>query len=198
MDANLNLNGFYPEYMLVEEVANGESEIHIKMRSISKESICPVCGQTSARQNSFHYRDVDDLPILGKPVKLQIAVRLYYCGNAECEVMLFNEYLRDFVNNRGQWTQRCEALIMAVALNMSCEGASRVCKQIGIQASGDTIIHMLLRNTKEVPYAGDSVGVDDWAYRKGNTYGTLICDIETRKPIALFPEQGRRGAQRIA
>jgi len=117
---------------------------------------------------------------------------MYYCTNDQCGVIVFNEYLRDFVGSRGQWIERCEAFIMAVALNTSCEAASAICKQAGVLISGDTIIRMLLRNTREVPYTGEAIGVDDWAYRKGQTYGTLICDVQTGKPIALFP--GRDGA----
>jgi transposase len=191
MKKELNLDGFYPDYMIIEEIDNSETKIKITMRSISTTAICPECCQASTRQHSYNRREIHDLPILGKPVLLNVSVWLYYCGNDSCETKFFNEYLRNFANNRGQWTQRCETFIMSIALNTSCEAAASICKKVGVPVSGDTVIRMLLRNTTEKPYNGMAIGVDDWAYKKGHTYGTLICDQETGRPIALF--DGRDG-----
>ena len=192
MENGIHLESFYPDYLKVEQVEQNESQIRIQLRSITQTSHCPVCGKESAKQYSFYYRQkVNDLPILGKPVVLDIAARMYLCTNEECEVTIFNEYLKDFLGIRGQWTQRCEAFIMALALNTSCEATAAICAKIGIKISGDTVIRLLLRNMREVPYSGESIGIDDWAYKKGQSYGTLICDAQTGRPIALLP--GRDG-----
>jgi transposase len=193
MIKGIDLTGFFPEYIKIESTENLADQVIIRMKTQTKSAKCPVCGQESEKQHSFHApRLVCDLPILGKSVLLEISTMMYYCTNQECDVVMFTEYLKDFIGIRSKWTERCESFIMSVALNTSCEAASMICKKSGISISGDTIIRMLLRNTSEMPYTGKSIGVDDWAYRKGQSYGTLICDVQTGKPIALFP--GRDGS----
>ena len=90
-------------------------------------------------------------------------------------------------------TRRCEELIKAVAYETSCEGASLICGKIGIKVSGDTIIRMVKKASEKRPAmkCSETIGVDDFAYRKGHTYCTIICDGESREPIEIL--EGRDG-----
>jgi transposase len=89
-------------------------------------------------------------------------------------------------------TGRLEDFVVALAINTSCEGASRVCKLLGISISGDTLIRRILKKANGIePVKTDMIGVDDWSYKKGRTYGTIIVDGRTHKPIDLL--DGRDG-----
>jgi transposase len=64
-------------------------------------------------------------------------------------------------------------------------------KRIGMPTSNDTILRCLKRQAK-ARHVGTSVrvlGVDDWAWRKGSTYGTIIVDLERRQVIDLLPDR---------
>lgn len=91
-------------------------------------------------------------------------------------------------------TRRLEDFLVILALNTSCEGATRICKLIGIKTSGDTIIRILIERASHFEAEQtDFIGVDDWSYKKGQTYGTIIVDGKTHKPIDLL--DGRDGAE---
>ncbi|NLS07253.1 transposase [Rhizobium sp. P32RR-XVIII] len=32
------------------------------------------------------------------------------------------------------------------------------------------------------------IGIDDFAFRRGQTYGTIVCDLERRRPVTLLPD----------
>jgi transposase len=84
-------------------------------------------------------------------------------------------------------TRRLENFVIALALNTSCEGASRACQLLGIYISGDSLIRMIIKKADEMdPIKTDIIGVDDWAYKKGLTYGTIMVDGKTHKPIDLL------------
>ena len=141
----------------------------------------------------MYHRKVQDLPILGKRVQLEISSHEYECINDDCEVTSFAETFRGFLNTYSRMTERCADFICTLALETSCEGCARICRKLGIKVSGDTVIRLLLKryDSFPVPEAGDVIGVDDFAYKKRHTYGTIIVDEKTHEPIILL--DGRNG-----
>jgi len=145
----------------------------------------------SVQAHSYQRRTVKDLPILGETVTLFMAQRRYFCDNEECEVDIFTERT-ELVNPYFQFTERCREYMLKVATLVSCEAASKILAYQGIQVSGDTLLNMIKAAGKVCQgKTGKKIGVDDWAYRKGQKYGTIICDLETHAIIDVL--EGRDG-----
>jgi transposase len=140
-----------------------------------------------------YVRRVKDLPILGKNVTLEITAYEYNCKNESCAQKTFVDDYDHFLCKFSRMTTRCEEFIRILALTTSCEGAAMICARMGLNVSGDTIIRMLKKMMIDnpVPKCGDTIGIDDFAYRKSHTYCTVVCDWGTRKPIAVL--EGRDG-----
>lgn len=190
----LCLNKFYPEKDLkIVDIGQQKDKIVIRMKSISKTCSCPKCNCTTNKYHGMYHRKVQDLPILGKRVQLEIASHEYECINDGCEVTSFAETFSGFLNTYSRMTERCADFICTLTLETSCEGCARICHTLGIKVSGDTVIRLLLKryDSFPAPEAGDVIGVDDFAYKKRHTYGTIIVDGKTHEPVILL--DGRNG-----
>mgnify|MGYP000236794393 FL=1 len=134
------------------------------------------CGCITDKYHGTYIRKVQDLPILGKMVQLEICSHEYECINDGCEVTTFAETFDNFLNTYSRMTERCADFICTLAMESSCEGCARICKALGIKISGDTVIRLLLRKYEVLPgpEVGDVIGVDDFAYKKRHTYETII------------------------
>ena len=112
-------------------------------------------------------------------------------ANYSFEGATFGVYSDKGCNSR--MTERCEDFICTLALETSCEGSARICRSMNLKTSGDSIIRLLTKRyvtQPEVP-CGSIIGVDDFAFKKRHTYGTIIVDETTHKPVAIL--DGRDG-----
>ena len=193
-ETSVNLQSFYPGTIKIIDQNITESIVKLKLKSGTTESNCPVCSQKFTSYHSTYTRKVSDLPLLGRPVELQIIAYRYYCTNNTCAKKIFAEELEGFAGRYRRKTERLEKFIVTIATNTSCEGASRICKHMGVKVSGDSIIHLIRMHYEHQEIScGSIIGVDDWAYKKGHSYGTIICDADTHKPVALL--DGRDGSE---
>lgn len=193
IETNLELQGFYPADLEVANICQTDGEITIKMFARSRNCPCPKCGTVSCHRHGTYERIVQDLPILGKTVWLLVNAYEYQCDDPDCSVATFVETINGFLSHYSRMTERCADFICTLALETSCEGCARICRSLGIRVSGDTVIRLLLRRYESLsaPDVGDVIGIDDFAYKKRHTYGTIIVNEKTHEPITLL--DGRDG-----
>lgn len=185
---SLDINKFFPEQLTITEISEIEEKIVIELESRTKQGACPCCGVVSARYHGTYVRKVQDLPMMRKAVTLQIKAYEYNCEDPDCEVVSFAETIDGFLNHYSRKTERLADLICTIALETSCEGCSRICKAMNITISPDSVIRLLIRRYETQPeqVCSSTIGVDDFAFAKRKTYGTIIVDEETHKPVAVL------------
>ena len=196
MDNNtmIDLQSFFPtDCLRIDSLEESENTITIKLKSITNNSRCSKCGRETSQYHGTYVRKVQDLPIFGKTVHLNVTAHEYSCINPECGAKTFVEDFDGFLQYYSRMTERCSDLICTLALETSCEGSARICKAMGIKTSGDSIIRLLIKRYENQPSltCGAIVGVDDFAFKKRHTYGTIIVDEATHKTVALL--NGRDG-----
>jgi transposase len=64
-----------------------------------------------------------------------------------------------------------------------------------LPVSNDTLLRVVRRRGTPSFTPPSVVGIDDWAWRRNQRYGTIICDLERRKTISLLPDREPATAQ---
>lgn len=190
---SLTIEKFYPANLVLKDSQIGDNEMHLSFHTDTTSCNCPKCGISNTKIHTTHHRKVQDLPILGKRVYLDIKLYEFDCQNPECAVVSFTETLDKFLNSYSSMTERLVDLMVTLAMETSCEGAARILKSMNVKTSGDTVIRTLIKRYEQQPKSqcGSVIGIDDFSFKKRFSYGTIIVDEESHKPVAIL--DGRDG-----
>ncbi len=123
---------------------------------------------------------------------LVLLVRKFFCKTASCERRIFAERLPEVVAPHSRTTERLTLLMRAIAFALGGEAGARLAKRVGVDASPATLISLIRRTPLPDPLPARILGVDDWAKRKGRSYGTALVDLERHQLIELLPDRDSR------
>jgi transposase len=156
---------------------------------------CPLCGLDTRRVHSRYTRRLDDLPCLGQCVRLQVDVRRFVCPQSDCPRRIFAERLPGLAEPWARTTDRLRQTQTDIASSLGGEAGARLAARMAITTSPDTLLRRVKGLPKEPAEPPRVVGIDDWAWRKGQRYGTIVVDLERSDVIDLLPD---RDAESVA
>src|SRR2546430_7343169 len=167
-----------PETIAVEAVYPTTTHLTIQVACTLKSAVCPICQHSSERIHSSYGRAVADVPCGGRRVTLALTVRKFVCGTPECPRTIFTERLPALVQSYARMTNRLSEALQSLGFATCGEVGERVAPKLGMGGSGPTLLRRMRTVSIPAPTSVHILGIDDWAWKKGQTYGTILVDLE--------------------
>jgi transposase len=152
---------------------------------------CPRCGALSNSRHSTYSRTLRDLSAQGAPVIVNARLGRWRCRNRKCDQRIFAERLPGLAAPLARRTTRLAKIVQLLGHSTGGRPAERLLRRLGMPVSDTTILASLKEQASA--RSGNSAvhvaGIDDWAWRKGSNYGTIVADLERRVVVDVLADR---------
>jgi hypothetical protein len=172
--------------VIVEGVAVAAGLLLVTARTRGPKAACPKCGTVSRRVHSRYSRRLADAAIGGRRMVIRLAVRRFFCAAPGCKRKTFAEQVEGLTARYARKTPLLAGVLGSITVALAGRAGSRLAAGLGVPASKQVMLRLVMAIPDPAAPAPRVLGVDDFAIRRGQVYGTLIIDCETGAPLDML------------
>jgi transposase len=178
-----------PPTLTVDRVERSTQGLTVYLHATTSAVFCPRCGTAGSRVHSRYTRTVLDLTCVGQRLTLKLLVRKWICPLDGCPQRIFAEPFAGLVRRYARMTDRLIKALQSIGvITNGADGAN-----LSVSLAMLTTAKTLIRRVLELPLPKEGsvrmAGIDEWAWKKGARYGTILVDLEQRRIAGLLPER---------